>query len=164
MAVRLPDIIFPARSSRVNNCGKRVLLEELKSFMERDPSGNVVLVAHISDAEKSVSGLDQQRALNAAAIISAGQGICSSFPPTQILVAAVGAAENGTDFQPNFCGTSTTPRTLERSGQVVKDSDEQAKFRRVEVWFVPAGGRPPASATDYRNASTLPVSSLGCPR
>ena len=164
MATRLPDIIFPPRSSRVNNCGKRVLLEELKSFMERDPRGNVVLVGHVSDGETAPSGLDQQRALNAAAVISAGQGICGSFPTTQILVAAVGPADNGTGFQPNFCGASATPRTAERLGQAVKDSDEQARFRRVEVWFVPPGGKPPASASEYQNASTLAVSSLGCPK
>src|SRR5262249_3887610 len=45
-AVRLPDVLFPARSSRVNNCGKRVLLEQLRTYFERDPAGKAVLVGH----------------------------------------------------------------------------------------------------------------------
>jgi hypothetical protein len=163
-ATRLPDIVFPAGSSRVNNCGKRVLLEELKSFMERDPRGNVVLVGHVGPGDDSSSGVDQQRALNAAAVISAGQGICGSFPASQILIGAAGTADNGVDLQPHFCGTSVIPRTGERRGQAVRDSDEQAKFRRVEVWFVPADGKAPASLAAYQNASTLPLGQLGCPR
>ena len=161
-AKRLPDIVFPANSSRVNNCGKRVLLEELKALIDRDPAGKVVFVGHTTAKEKD--GLDRQRAMNAAAVISAGQGICASFPASQIVVGAAGAADNGVDLQPHFCGTSTTPKTGELSGQAVRESDEQAKFRRVEVWFVPAGGSQPPSATGAQDAASLPVRSLGCPK
>ena len=161
-AKRLPDIVFPANSSRVNNCGKRVLLEELKALIDRDPGGKVVFVGHTTAKEKA--GLDQQRAMNAAAVMSAGQGICASFPASQIVVGAAGAGDNGVDLQPHFCGTSTTPKTGELSGQAVRESDEQAKFRRVEVWFVPAGGAPPASGAGARDAASLSVRSLGCPK
>ena len=41
---RLPDIIFPTASARVNNCGKRVLLEELRGLTDGDPNGKVVFV------------------------------------------------------------------------------------------------------------------------
>jgi hypothetical protein len=162
MAKRLPDIVFPAASTRVNNCGKRVLLEELKSLIDRDPTGKVVFVGHITEKEKA--GVDRQRALNSAAVISAGQGICTSFPANQILVSAAGGADNGVDLQPHFCGTSATPKTGELAGQIVKESDTQAKYRRVEVWFVPTGGAMPASLKDYQDASALSVSSLGCPK
>jgi outer membrane protein OmpA-like peptidoglycan-associated protein len=161
---RLADIVFPARSARVNNCGKRVLLEDLGSFIQRDPDGRVVLVGHISDSEKAPDSLAQERALNAAAVISAGQGICGSLPASRILIAAVGAADNGVDPQPHFCGTSVNPRTPERRGASVKDSDDTAKFRRVEVWFIPTGGITPPSAPVYQDASTLPLNSLGCPK
>jgi hypothetical protein len=161
-ATRLPDIVFPANSARVNNCGKRVLLEELKSLIDRDPTGKVVFVGHITEAEKSE--LDRQRAMNAAAVISAGQGICTSFPANQILVSGAGSADNGVDLQPHFCGTSAIPRTGELSGQIVKESDAKAKYRRVEVWFVPTGGVAPASLKDSQEASAIPVSSLGCPK
>jgi hypothetical protein len=161
-ATRLPDIVFPANSARVNNCGKRVLLEELKSLIDRDPTGKVVFVGHVTEKEKS--DIDRQRAMNAAAVISAGHGICASFPVSQILVSGAGAADNGVELQPHFCGTSATPKTAELSGQMVKESDTNAKLRRVEVWFVPTGGNAPASVKESQEASALPVSSIGCPK
>jgi outer membrane protein OmpA-like peptidoglycan-associated protein len=163
VAKRLPDIVFPANSARVNNCGKRVLLEELKALTQADPGGKVVFVGHTASKEKK-AGLDEQRAMNAAAVISAGSGICSSFPAPQIMVSSVGIEDNGVDLQPNFCGTSATPKTAELSGQAVKESDDQAKYRRVEVWFIPANGILPTSVKGAKEASTLPVKSLGCPK
>jgi hypothetical protein len=158
-ARRLPDIIFPTNNARVNNCGKRVLLEELKPMIESDPNGKVVLVGHMTEGESGKSGLDQQRALNAAAVISAGQGICYAFPASRILVGGAGATNNGVDFQSRFCaGTQETP------GSTVKETESDAKFRRVEVWFVPTGGVLPASLSDYKGAESLSVSTLGCPR
>lgn len=162
-ATRLPDIIFPAGGSRVNNCGKRVLLEDLKALIDRDPTGHVLFVGHVVDKETAAS-LDLKRALNAAAVISAGQGVCGSFPADHIHVGAVGSADNGSDYQPRFCGTSTTPRVGELSGQAVREADAQAKFRRVEVWWVPTGGALPAAAQGSKDAPTLSVSSLGCPK
>ncbi|SPE30228.1 conserved exported hypothetical protein [Candidatus Sulfopaludibacter sp. SbA3] len=159
LAKRLPDIVFPDSSARVNNCGKRVLLEELKTFLESDPTGKVVLVGHLSEKEAAKAGLDQTRALNAAAVISAGNGICYGFPASQILVGAVGAADNGVDYQSHFCGS-----TQELPGSLVKESESEARYRRVEVWFVPGSGVLPASVKDYKDAVSLSVSALGCPR
>ncbi len=79
--------------------------------------------------------------MNAAAVMSAGSGICVDFPANQILVSSVGDNNNGVDFQPFFCGTSTVPSTPEVSGSAVSPNDQQAKFRRVEVWFVATGGK-----------------------
>jgi hypothetical protein len=160
MARRLPDIIFPVGGARVNNCGKRVLLEQLKAVTDNDPQGKVVLVGHSTEAETKWSGLDEKRALNAAAVISAGQGVCSSFPANQIQVSAAGTAQQGVDPQPSFCGASAT----EKPGQKINEADETAKYRRVEVWFVPSGGIFPASVTNFKDATTLSVSSLGCPK
>ena len=161
-ARRLPDIIFPAKNDRVNNCGKRVLLEELKTLFENDPGGTVVFVGHLAANESGATSLDLKRALNAAAVISAGEGICARFPASRIQVKGAGAADNGVDFQPYFCGTSTD--AAERRGQAVDRNDDQTKFRRVEVWFVPTGGTLPASAKDAKDAATLGVGNLGCPR
>jgi hypothetical protein len=158
-AKRLPDIIFPAGSARVNNCGKRVLLETLKTMTSGDPTAKVILVGHEAKGESKKSGLDQKRALNAAAVISAGKGICSSFPASQIQVSAVGSEDNGVDYQPNFCAASAGG---EKPGQTVKES-EAAKARRVEVWFVPTGAQVPASVRDAKDAVSLSVSKLGCP-
>ncbi len=159
--VRLSDVLFPEGSDRVNNCGKRVLLDDLKSRFEADAGGKVVFVGHVAQSELNSIGLDLKRALNGAAVISAGEGVCTKFPAPQILVKGVGGADNGADYQPYFCAASTA--VPERPGQAVSQSDE-AKYRRVEVWFVPAGGSLPASAADAKTADVLSVSTLGCPR
>ena len=125
-ATRLPDIVFPVNSARVNNCGKRVLLEELKSLIDRDPTGKVVFVGHVTEKEKS--DIDRQRAMNAAAVISAGQGICASFPVSQILVSGAGAADNGVELQPQFCGTSATPKTAR-----IERPDGEGKRQQREI-------------------------------
>ncbi|MBI4891755.1 MAG: outer membrane beta-barrel protein, partial [Acidobacteria bacterium] len=49
-AIRFSDIIFGKGSSRVNNCGKRILLEELGP-KAADPDYEVVLVGHIDQDE-----------------------------------------------------------------------------------------------------------------
>jgi hypothetical protein len=135
-------------------------LEDLRNRIAADPNGRVVLVGHVAQNEQSATGLDLKRAMNGAAVISAGSGICSKVPASQVLVMGAGAADNGVDFQPNFCAASTG--VTERPGQAVQES-EAAKARRMEVWFVPAGGMLPASANAAKDAASLNVSSLGCP-
>jgi len=161
-ARQLPDILFAKGSDRVNNCGKRVLLEELRTLENNDPAGKVVLVGHIADGEQASKDLDLKRALNAAAVISAGREACTAFPTSQIFVNAAGTADNGVRFQPNFCGGSTA--AAERPGQAVAANDDAAKYRRTEVWFVPAGGALPASGEGAKDASALGVNRLGCPK
>jgi hypothetical protein len=151
-AIRLPDVLFDANSARVNNCGKRVLLEQLRAYFERDSAGKVVLVGHQSSDEKPAN-LAEQRALNAAAVVSASTGICLAVPQSQVLVSSPGVKQNGVPFEPGFCSSSV------RGG-----SSTAAEMRRVEVWFVPNGGELPASLKDYQDASALPVSGLGCPK
>jgi hypothetical protein len=161
-AKRLPDIIFVQGEARVNNCGKRVLLEELRPYTSANPGGKVVLVGHVAEKEPNPSGLDQKRALNAAAVISAGKEVCTAFPTSQIFVNAAGVADNEARLQPNFCGGSTA--AAERPGQAVSANDAVAKYRRAEVWFVPAGGALPASGEGAKEAGALGVSRLGCPK
>ncbi len=160
LAKRFPDIVFPKGSARVNNCGKRVLLEELKSSLDSEPNGNVVFVGHTSATEKAGADLDARRALNAAAVISAGTQVCLGFPAANIRITAAGTADNGVDFQPRFCESSTG----EIVGNAVSQADDTAKDRRVEVWFVPPGGVQPASAAGSHDALGLNVKTLGCPK
>ena len=157
---RYPDIVFPKGSARVNNCGKRVLLEELKASLDSDPNGHVVFVGHESESEKGSADLDLRRALNAAAVISAGAQVCLGFSAANIAITAAGTADNGVDFQPYFCESSTG----EIRGNLVQETDNEAKNRRVEVWFVPSGGVAPASAQSSKSAVELNVQALGCPR
>jgi len=156
---RLPDVTFNEGSDRINNCGKRVLLEQLKTLFDSDPGGQVVFVGHVAQSEVRRTGLDLKRAMNAAAVVSAGSGVCSRFPADKVMVNNVGATDNGVDYQPFFCETSTK----EKSGQAVKQSDT-ARMRRVEVWFVPTGGAMPPSASSAKSASSQNVQTLGCPK
>jgi outer membrane protein OmpA-like peptidoglycan-associated protein len=151
-AIRLPDVLFDANSARVNNCGKRILLEQLRAYYERDSAGKVVLVGHQSSDEKPAN-LAEQRALNAAAVITAGTGVCLAIPQPQVLVSSPGVEQNGVGFEPGFCSSSV------RGG-----ASGEAEMRRVEVWFVPNGGELPPSLKNYQDASAMPVSSLGCPK
>ena len=151
-AIRLPDILFPANSSRVNNCGKRILLEQLRAYVERDPTGTVVLVGHVS-SDETAADLAQQRAMNAAAVITAGTGVCLSVPQSQVQISAPGADQMGVGFESGFCQAS-----------VGKGAPGTVDMRRVEVWFVPTGGALPSSVTNNQSASALSVSSLGCPK
>jgi outer membrane protein OmpA-like peptidoglycan-associated protein len=148
--IRLPDVLFAPNSARVNNCGKRVLLEQLRSYYERDNTGTVVLVGHQSASEKA-SNLSDQRALNAAAVITAGSGVCLSIPQSQVQVSAPGTDQQGVSFDSAFCASSAG------GGANVGE-------RRVVVWFVPNGGQMPPSVTDAKAASATSVSSLGCPK
>jgi opacity protein-like surface antigen len=151
MPVRLPDLLFPANSSRVNNCAKRILLEQLRAYYERDSSGTVVLSGFQSADEKGAN-LAQQRAMNAAAVVTAGTGVCLSIPETQVQVSSPGVDQNGVPFEAGFCRSSVGP--------IGPETD----MRRVAVWFVPSGGQIPASVTNSQSASTLSVSRLGCPK
>ncbi len=148
--IRLPDILFSHNSARVNNCGKRVLLEQLRSYYERDSSGQVVIVGHQSADEKS-GDLSDQRALNAAAVVTAGSGVCLSIPQSQVQVSAPGVDQQGVDFDSSFCASSVAAGP---------SKDE----RRVVVWFVPNGAAVPASVTNAKPASATTVGSLGCPK
>jgi hypothetical protein len=149
-AIRLPDVLFDKNSARVNNCGKRILLEQLRAYYERDSTGTVVLVGHASSDEKP--DIAQQRVRNAAAVITAGTGVCLAIPQTQVLVSSPGVEQRGVNFEPNFCSSS------------VKGAPGVVEMRRVEVWFVPTGGEKPSSLTDADTASSLSLSNLGCPK
>ena len=60
-----------------------MLLEELKASIESDSTGTVVLVGHVSPSEAGKVDLDQRRVMNAAAVISAGEGVCYNFPAAE---------------------------------------------------------------------------------
>ena len=81
-----------------------------------------------------------------------------------ILIDAEGTKQNGVDYQPYFCGTSTSPKTQERGGSMVNATDKNAQYRRVEVYFVPTNAQLPPSVTNYKDATTLNVQKLGCPK
>lgn len=148
--IRLPDILFSRNSSRVNNCGKRILLEQLRSYYERDSSGTVALVGHQSADEKATN-LSDERAMNAAAVVTAGTGVCLSVPQNQVQISAPGTDQQGVGFDSSFCSPSVP-------------AGPSSEERRVIVWFVPNGAEVPASVTNAQAASATNVGSLGCPK
>jgi outer membrane protein OmpA-like peptidoglycan-associated protein len=162
-ARRLDDIVFPAYNARVNNCAKRLLLEQLTPMLRDDPNATVILIGHRDEHEKgrAAARLDRVRTLNAAAVLSAGTGICPQLELSRVKVNWVGH-DQGTPTKPLLCGASTDVK--ERSGQIVKSSDQRAQFRRVEVWIVPGGAAMPAGITGLQDIPASDVKKLGCPK
>jgi hypothetical protein len=149
-AVRLPDVLFRHNDACVNNCGKRILIEQLRSYLERDPGGSVLLSGHASSGEEP--GIAEQRAMNAAAAITAGAGVCLATPASQVVVSWPGIDQNGFDFDSGFCAPSV-------GGFAVG-----SEMRRVVVWFVPSGGTFPVLIPNPYIASALHVGNVGCPK
>ncbi len=169
--VRMDDVIFAKNNARVNNCGKRVLIDDAAPRMA---SGDydIVLVGHRDNDESAnartagrkgrraaaSSALDEQRALNAAAVLSGGTGTCAKVDPSRIKVDWVGTDQTS-ESRVGQCGTSNIK---ERKGSVTTEAD---KNRRVEVYLVPRNSptMPPA----VKAAKPLPagtMKSLGCPK
>jgi len=163
VARRLDDIVYPLDSARVNNCAKRLLLEQLTPMLRDDPNAKVILIGHrdVHEKGKAASKLDVQRVLNAAAVLSAGTGICPQLELSRVSMAAVGTDQSSPTMA-NFCGTSTDVK--EKGGQAVKASDKNAPFRRVEVWIVPGGAAMPAGIPATQSLPASDVKKLGCPK
>ncbi len=173
--VRLSDILFTKNNARVNNCGKRILIDEAAP---RVAGGDysILLVGHIDADEhenalrgRSARGrrraathpLDEQRVLNAAAVLSGGTGTCAKVDPARIKVDWVGTDQTSTP-EPGLCGTSTRPTQQERKGSRVTAAD---KNRRVEVYLVPSNSQTmPPAAKAVRPLPEREVKALGCPK
>ncbi len=170
--VRLDDVIFAKNNARVNNCGKRLLIDDAAPKVA---SGDydIVLVGHRDTDESAkapaargrrsrrgatANDLDEQRVLNAAAVLSGGTATCAKVDPSRIKVDWVGS-DQMSDPRPGQCGTSNTK---ERKGSQTTEAD---KNRRVEVYLVPhnSTSMPPA----VKNPRPVPddqLKALGCPK
>lgn len=183
---RLPDIVFSKNSPRVNNCGKRILIEE--AAPQAGTAYDILLVAHRSPDENATVGtakkgrkspparsLDEQRALNAAAVLinqtaqkssKSKKDVypCGSVDPSQVKIDVEGTDQVSTP-DPGICGTSIAKfaDTKERKGYTVSQADQE---RRVEVYLVPKGSasaNPPAA----KHVEAIPegvVKAMGCPK
>jgi outer membrane protein OmpA-like peptidoglycan-associated protein len=172
VAQRLDDIVFSKNDTRVNNCGKRVLLEVLAPKLQQDPNARVILVGHRDSDERQTRArngrkrrsepvavnLDRARVLNAAAIISAGAGICPSMELSRVQVSYAGTTQNTLPL-PSFCGGSTEAR-----GKRASARDQRAQFRRVEVWVVPEGAPLPEGVNGLANPPSAEIRAKGCPK
>jgi outer membrane beta-barrel protein len=171
--VRLPDIVFPKNNARVNNCGKRILIDDVAPKLTGDY--DVILVGHRTADEianlpghgrgrRRVAGhpLDEERVLNSAAVLSAGTGTCAHIDTSNIKVDWVGTNQTSTP-EPGLCGTSTLPASQkERRSSRVTEADQN---RRVEVYLVPKGSSvKPDAAQNVKPLPESEVKALGCPR
>lgn len=169
---RLDDVIFANNNARVNNCGKRILIDDAASRMA---SGDydIVLVGHRAADDQTntplapgrrrgpLVPLDEQRTLNCAAVLSGGTATCAKVDPSRIRVDWVGA-EQTSEPRPGLCGTSARAAQEERRASQTSEADRE---RRVEVYLVPRGttAMPPA----VKQIKPLPeaeVRALGCPK
>jgi flagellar motor protein MotB len=161
------DIVFPKDSARVNNCGKRVLIEQLYPQLTANSNYDVVLVGHIDSSEVPRAGsrrnrtLDRDRVLQTAAVLSGGTGTCASLDASRIKGSWVGATQES-ETLPTSCTISTTA-PKERRGSTIQDTNE-AKNRRVEIWLVPRGLSLPAAARDAKDLPDADLKRIGCPK
>ncbi len=162
-ARRLDDLVFAKGSARVNNCAKRLLLEEVTALLRDNPDWTLVLVGHRDEQEtgRTAATLDRSRTMNAAAVLSAGTGICPSLDLSRVKFIVAGTAQ-GSQPRPSFCGAST--QVKERAGQAVSADDPRAQFRRVEVWLIPLGADTPDELKAAQPIAADAVKPLGCPK
>jgi outer membrane protein OmpA-like peptidoglycan-associated protein/opacity protein-like surface antigen len=159
--VRLDDVIFGKGSARVNNCGKRILIDELAAIVNNNPDVEVLLIGHRDASEKGL--VDRERTLNAAAVISAGKGICGTCALERIKVDWVGA-DQSSESRAGFCGASSRNKSEERKADEIAADDAAARNRRVEIWIVPKGMAMPSAAKAPKAAPVQAIRSRGCPK
>ena len=169
--VRLDDAIYAKNNARVNNCAKRLLIDDAAQRMSNGDY-DIILVGHrdTDEAERigavgkkgrkaAMTGptLDEQRVLNAAAILSGGTGTCGKIDVSRIKMDIVGTDQTS-DTRTGQCGTSNTQ---ERKGSETSEAD---KNRRVEIYLVPHNSTvlPPA-VKNPRPVPEAAVKALGCP-
>jgi outer membrane protein OmpA-like peptidoglycan-associated protein/outer membrane protein W len=175
-AMRLDDVIFGNGSSRVNNCGKRILIDELSAIVNNNPDVEVLLIGHKDESEAGATrrlkngkrvavanGVDRERVLNVAAVISAGKGICGTCALDRIKVDWVGTDQTS-EHRAGFCGTSSRNKSEERKADEIAADDAAAKNRRVEIWIVPKGMAMPSAAKAPKPAPVKAIQLRGCPR
>ncbi|MBV8551574.1 MAG: PKD domain-containing protein, partial [Acidobacteriaceae bacterium] len=166
--VRLDDVVFAKNNARVNNCGKRLLIDDAPRVASGDY--DIVLVGHRDTDERAAlpgkaskrapeagMDLDEARALNAAAVLSGGGGTCANVDPSRIKLDWVGTDQTS-ETRPGLCGTSNIK---ERRGQSTTEAD---KNRRVEIYLVPHNSTSQPPAVKEIKPTPDVLKALGCPK
>ena len=162
-ARRLDDIVFPDNSSRVNNCAKRLLLEELTPMLRNDPDAKVILIGHRDSSEKgkAASKLDEARVLNAAAVLSAGKGICPSLDLSRIMVNWVGTDQS----RRNPSGSLRLFDQREGKGRPGREGIGQARAVPARRNLDRSGRRGYARGPErLKDAPVKEIQAKGCPK
>ena len=146
-AVQLADILFVRGSSRVNNCGQRILTDDVYPQFRNGYS--IVLVGHTDAGEPRIANLDRDRAYNVGRLLVSG----GRSPSNQIDRANIKVDWVGTDQTAPRNSRQCQSSVREAPGNTISASDAAAPNRRVEIWLVPNGAAMPPSV---RNPRDLP--------
>ena len=139
-SAQLFDILFTAGSAVVNNCGQRILTDDV--YPQFRNGYTVVLVGHTDASDRNAANLDRNRAYNVGKLLATGgRSPNNKIAPQDIKVEWVAMDQTSTK-KSRQCESSVR----ETAGRTVAANDNSAGNRRVEVWLVPAGAPMPASA------------------
>lgn len=147
-ATQLFDIVFTARGTVVNNCGQRILTDDV--YPQFRSGYTVVLVGHSDASDRNLANVDRDRAYNVGRLlVTGGRSPANRIPADSIRVDWVGADQSAPK-RSRQCEASVR----EVSSRTVAPNDAAAGNRRVEVWLIPTGAPMPASV---RNPRELPA-------
>jgi len=138
-AVQLADILFARGSTRVNNCGQRILTDDV--YPQFRSGYQIVLVGHTDGSDPKTANLDRNRAYAVGRLlVSGGRSPRNTIDAQNIKVDWV-ATDQTAPRRSRQCETSVR----EAPGNAINASDAAAGNRRVEVWLVPNGAQMPPS-------------------
>jgi outer membrane protein OmpA-like peptidoglycan-associated protein len=138
-SAQLFDILFAAGSAVVNNCGQRILTDDV--YPQFRNGYTVALVGHTDASDRGRANLDRDRAYAVGRLLATG----GRTPNNRI---------DGNNIRVDWVGTDqTAPKrsrqceasVREAAGRAVAANDTAAQNRRVEVWLIPPGAPNPAS-------------------
>jgi outer membrane protein OmpA-like peptidoglycan-associated protein len=147
VAVQLADILFARGSTRVNNCGQRILTDDV--YPQFRSGYQIVLVGHTDAGDPRTANLDRNRAYAVGRLLaSGGRSPRNTIDIQNIKVDWVGN-EQTAPKNSRQCEASVR----EAPGNAISANDAAAANRRVEVWLVPMGATMP---TSVKAAKDLP--------
>jgi hypothetical protein len=92
--VHVGDVLFSANSARVDNVGKRLLIERVFPDLTGPYAGyTLALVGHRDQRERRATTLDRNRVRNVTAVLSAGRNSCPALELTRVKADWVGVGE-----------------------------------------------------------------------
>jgi outer membrane protein OmpA-like peptidoglycan-associated protein len=135
----LADILFTSGSAVVNNCGQRILTDDV--FPQFRNGYTVVLVGHTDAGDRNATNLDRNRAYNVGKLLATG----GRSPNNKIAGQNIKVDWVGTDQTAPKQSRQCESSVREVSSRTIAPGDTAAGNRRVEVWLVPPGAAIPAS-------------------
>jgi outer membrane protein OmpA-like peptidoglycan-associated protein len=147
-SMQVADILFTAGSAVVNNCGQRILTDDV--YPQFRNGYTVVLVGHTDGSDRNAANLDRNRAYNVGRLLATG----GRSPNNKIDPNAIKVDWVGTDQTAPKKSRQCEASVREAAGRAIPANDAAAGNRRVEVWLVPTGAPMP---TSVRSTKELPA-------